>query len=148
MHEVVVSRVFPESAPVVFRRYADHEGWTAWAKLGPVHLVKRGAPDRDGLGAVRSFVLSPGLKEEVVAFAPPADDRSEGKLDYRIIAGLMPLQDHLAKVTVSPEGAGSRLTWRVSFRAAPGLGWVMKPALGAMFRRALRGLARDLAARA
>jgi hypothetical protein len=40
------------------------------------------------------------------------------------------------------------VTWRVSFRSPiPGLGWPLSRALGALFGRALAGLAGDLARR-
>jgi hypothetical protein len=58
------------------------------------------------------------------------------------------MRDHLGEVRFSPEGSGTRVTWRASFSTLPGLGWVMERGLGVVFRRMLDGLARDLDRRA
>ena len=145
MHRIEVERTFPHSVERVFRRYTDHVGWSDWAGLGKVRLVHGGSPDRNGVGAVRAFAVAPGLREEVVRFDPPADDRASARMDYRVVAGPIPMKDHLGEVTFVPEGEGTRLTWRVSFsKTLPGLGGAVERALTMLFRRMLAGFARDL----
>ncbi|MCC6644688.1 MAG: SRPBCC family protein [Polyangiaceae bacterium] len=142
MNEIVVSRDLSHDPARVWARYTDHEGWSSWAGLGRVRLVRRGAPERDGEGAVRAFSLSPGLREEVVTF------ERERLMQYRVTRGPLPIDRHLGEVLFEPRGGGVGITWRVSFRAlAPGLGGVMERGLSALFARVLGALDRDLARR-
>ena len=142
MSRVEVDRFFAHPAERVFRRYTDHAGWSDWAGVGRVWLTREGAPERDGVGAVRAFASTPGLREEVTVFEPPA------RMEYRVVAGPVPMADHRGEVLFAPEGTGTRLTWRVSFRSTiPGLGWVIERGLGVLFRRMLTAFGRDLDAR-
>ncbi len=139
MQRIEIERVFEHPIEVVFRRYTDHEGWSSFAGFGRVRLVREGSPERDGVGAVRAFSAAPGLREEVTAFEAPE------RMEYRVVAGGFPLADHRAEVRFSPEGRGTRVTWRVSFRSrVPGLGWVLSRGIEAALRRVLAKLARDL----
>jgi hypothetical protein len=160
IQHVEVVRVIPHPALTVFHRYADHVGWSDWAGLGPVRLVRAGSPETNGVGSVRAFSVAPGLREEVTVFVPPE------RIEYRITQGLLPIADHHGMVSFAPEGRGlgqspgshdgspggapsstqgTRVTWRTSFRSSiPGLGWPIERGLEAMFRRMLAGLARDL----
>jgi uncharacterized protein YndB with AHSA1/START domain len=138
MRHVEVERIFPHPVERVFRRYTDHAGWTDWAGLGRVRLTREGSPDRNGVGAVRAFSASPGLREEITLFEPPS------RMEYRVTRGA-PLADHHGEVLFAPEGFGTRLTWRASFRSTiPGLGWPMERLITILFRRMLASLARDL----
>ena len=139
IQHVEVVRVIPHPVLRVFNRYADHAGWSDWAGLGPVRLVRAGSPETNGVGSVRAFSASPGLREEVTVFVPPE------RVEYRITQGLLPIADQHGEVSFAPEGAGTRVTWRASFRSSiPGLGWAMERGVDTVFRRALAGLARDL----
>src|SRR5690349_4997767 len=114
---VVVERFIDHPIEEVFRRYTDHEGWSRWAGFGKVRLVREGRPDRNGVGSVRAFQAAPGLREEVTLFEPPK------RMEYRVVRGPVPMRDHLGEVTFEPEGQGTRVVWRVSFRVSvPGLG--------------------------
>jgi uncharacterized protein YndB with AHSA1/START domain len=141
MERVEVERVIPQPIERVFDRYTDHAGWSDWAGVGKVRLVQEGAPDRNGVGAVRAFASTPGLREEVVLFERPS------RMEYRVTAGPVPMKDHLGEVMFAREGENAtRLTWRVSFRSKiPGIGWLIARGLGVLFRRMLSGLERDLA---
>ena len=139
MNQVNVERVIPHPIDKVFARYTDHPGWTDWAGAGPVRLAREGSPHRFGVGAVRSFALVPGLREEVTAFEPPR------RMEYRVTQGAFPLADHHGEVLFSPEGDGTRVTWRVSFRSRiPGTGKLLTLGLEALFKRMLASLERDL----
>lgn len=136
---VFVERSFDQPIERVFQRYTDHEGWTSWAGLGAVRLVREGTPERTGVGSVRAFQLTPGLREEVTRFEPPR------RMEYRVVAGPIPLRDHLGEVMFEREGQGTRVTWRVSFRPAiPGTGALLRVGLGLLFRRVLGRLAASL----
>jgi uncharacterized protein YndB with AHSA1/START domain len=139
MRRVEVDRLFPHPVQRVFLRYTDHAGWSDWAGLGRVRLTRLGSPEPNGVGAVRAFSTAPGLREEVTRFEPPS------LMEYRVISGPIPLDDHHGEVRFTPEGSGTRVTWRVSFRSRiPGLGWPLERGLAVLFRRMLASLARDL----
>jgi uncharacterized protein YndB with AHSA1/START domain len=139
MRRIEIERAFDHPIERVFRRYTDHAGWTAWAGLGRVWRERDGSPERDGVGCVRAFSLSPGLREEVTRFDPPR------RMEYRVTRGAAPIADHHGEVLFAPEGQGTRVTWRVTFRARiPGTGWALERGLGLLFRAILARLARDL----
>ncbi len=142
MRRVEVERFFPHPAERVFLRYTDHAGWTDWGGFGRVWVTREGFPDKNGVGSVRAFAAAPGLREEVVLFEPPS------RTQYRIVAGPVPIADHLGEVTFAPEGSGTKVTWSVSFRPTiPGTGWIVERSLVMLFRRMLASLARDLDSR-
>lgn len=138
---VTIERRFDHPIETVFRSYTDHEGWTKWAGFGRVYLVREGSPERNGVGSVRAFSLAPGLREEVTLFEPPT------RMEYKVTQGAFPLTDHLGEVMLEPDGQGTRMVWRVSFRSKiPGAAWVIGRGLRKVFGRVLRGLDRHLAA--
>jgi uncharacterized protein YndB with AHSA1/START domain len=144
-NHIEVERLFPHPVTRVFRRYTDHAGWSDWAGVGRVRLVREGSPDRNGVGSVRAFSAPPSLREEVTVFEPPPAGRGSARMEYRVIQGAFPLADHLGTVTFTPEGEGTRLRWEVSFRSRiPGLGGLIVRGLRVVFDRMLSGLARDL----
>lgn len=138
MVQVVARRVFRQPVSTVFARFTDNEGWSDWAGLGRVRLVRTGSPERDGVGAVRAFAVSPGLREEIVEL------ERDVRQVYRVTAGALPLRHHRGEVRFEPEGAGTRVTWTVTFDTLPGLGRVLRVGLRLLFWRILRALARDL----
>ena len=143
MQQVEVSRSFPQPIDVVFRRYTDHSSWGEWAGLGSVWLASEGTDERDGVGCVRAFSASPGLREQVIVFEPPR------RMEYRVVAGAFPLTDHHGIVEFEPDGAGTRVVWRVSFRSRlPLTGGLVRRGLTMLFNRVLARLAADLAQRA
>lgn len=143
MQHVEVSRSFPRPIEVVFRRYTDNARWGEWVGLGPVWLAAEGTDERNGVGCVRAFSLAPGLREQVIRFEPPH------RMEYRVIAGAFPLADHHGEVVFEPDGAGTRVIWRVSFRSRiPLTGGLIRRGLTMLFNRILANLAADLARRA
>ena len=139
MSRAHAERSFRQPPNVVFDRYTDHASWTAWAGFGRVTLAREGTDLPNGVGAVRMFARAPRLREEVTRFEPPY------RMEYRVTEGAFPLTDHHGEVVFTPEGTGTRVTWNVTFRSRiPGVGFPIGRALGVVFARVLRGLARDL----
>ncbi len=139
MRRAETERLFDHPVQEVFRRYTDHVGWSRWAGMGPVILVREGSPDRNGVGAVRAFRAAPGLHEEVTKFEPPHC------LEYRIAQGGFPIADHRGEVHFDEQGTGTRVHWEATFRSrVPGLGWAMERGIEVVFERILAGLAREL----
>ena len=78
-----------------------------WPGVQSVRLVRDGAPERNGLGAIRRVkLLGLTLDEEVVRWDPPH------RFDYVIIKGL-PVR-HLGKLELTEEGDETTLTWRIT----------------------------------
>jgi len=108
-----------------------------------VWLAAEGTHERNGVGCVRAFSLAPGLREQVIRFEPPQ------RMEYRVIAGAFPLADHHGEVVFEPDGAGTRVIWRVTFRSRiPLTGGLIRRGLTILFNRVLANLATDLARRA
>jgi hypothetical protein len=124
----------------VWRRLADHEGMSAWMPVREVVRRRPGAPDPDGLGAVRTIKVAGFVFDEEIV------DWKVGEcLEHRVIAGA-PLRDHRGVVRLSPERGGTRVVWSVGFRPAiPGTGALVERQMRQWIEGGLRGLARVLA---
>ena len=120
----------------VIALYTDHVGWTKWAGVKEVVLRQTGNPPPNGLGAIRVIrARGMAIEEEVTAFDPPH------RMTYRLVAGA-PIRDHEGIVRFEPDGAGTRVTWRVTFRPLiPGTGWLLRAVLERSLRDVLSALA-------
>lgn len=128
------SAVTSASPEQVFRHLAKAEAWPVWMRIPtPARRARSGAPDPDGVGAVRS--LFP-VREEVVAYEPSVH------YAYRMVTP-SPIKDYRADVRLSlVEGGGTRIDWSARGGALiPGTGAVV----GFMLRFVTRQLARSLA---
>jgi uncharacterized protein YndB with AHSA1/START domain len=132
VHVAVRSAASPERVWAVL---ADARRWSEWAPFRTSVLEREGAPDADGVGALRRFGTGPVMsREEVVAFEPPH------RLAYELRSGL-PLRDYHAEVTLTPwpEG-GTEIAWRSRF--TPRI-----PGTGPLFRGLLQRILTDVATR-
>jgi len=137
--EVALEAWLPASPAEVWRLLADHEGMPRWLPVREVVRRRPGAPDPDGLGAVRT-VKSGGLAfdEEIVEWKPGE------RLVYRLTGGA-PLRDHRGVVELAAEGEGTRIVWRVGFRPwIPGTGALVEREVRRLLEGGLQGLARAL----
>jgi uncharacterized protein YndB with AHSA1/START domain len=123
----------------VWRLLSDHEGMPRWMPVREVVRRRDGAPDPDGIGAIRT-VKSGGLAfdEEIV------DSKPAERLEYRVLGGA-PLREHRGVVRLSAEGGGTRLLWTVGFRPMiPGTGFLVERGIRRLLDGGVRGLARLL----
>ena len=137
--EVEVEAWLPAKPDEVWRWLADHEGMPRWLPVREVVRRRDGAPEPDGLGAVRT-IKSGGLvfDEEIVEWKPGE------RLEYRVTGGA-PLRDHRGVVRLTAEGDGTRLVWNVGFRPwIPGTGFLVEWQVRSLLETGLRGLARVL----
>lgn len=103
------SATVPTSIDEAWKVLADHAGMSKW---GPVKVVveKPGAPERDGVGAVRRISApgpAPAIVEEITAYDAPT------RLGYKALAGV-PFKGYSGEVVLSPAGTGTRIEWTLS----------------------------------
>src|SRR3954452_12911245 len=105
-----VERTINADPDTVFGILADHRGYTDITPLRKVEMAHTGSPDPSGVGAVRKLHLAgPPITEEVTRFERPT------RFTYAIRGGL-PVKDHLADVTLVPDGGRTRMTYRIEGR--------------------------------
>jgi uncharacterized protein YndB with AHSA1/START domain len=89
---------------------SDHEGMSNWGPGISVTLRSEGAPDRNGIGAVRVIDAPgpmPAIVEEVVAFDP-------GRLlSYKALSGV-PLRNYQGEVVLRAVAGGTQITYTVT----------------------------------
>jgi uncharacterized protein YndB with AHSA1/START domain len=123
----------------VFALLADATSWPRWA--GPViahgSWERQGDPPPGGVGAIRKVGRWPQFgREEIVAYEPPTHHA------YTMLSG-QPVRNYRADVRLTPDGAGTLITWGATFDpVVPGTG---RP-LRAMYRRLIGSFARRVAA--
>jgi uncharacterized protein YndB with AHSA1/START domain len=123
----------------VFALLADATSWPRWA--GPViahgSWERQGDPPPGGVGAIRKLGRWPQFgREEIVAYEPPTHHA------YTMLSG-QPVRNYRADVRLTPDGAGTLVTWGATFDpVVPGTGRL----LSAMYRRLIGSFARRVAA--
>jgi hypothetical protein len=119
---------------VVWPLIGEAERWKEWSWMTRTYLLRPGAPDVDGVGALRRFAFGPGgSREEVVAWDPPHH------LGYIVVSGL-PVRRYRSDVDLVREGGGTVITWRASYDE-------LIPGTGAAIRLALRRMVGGFATR-
>ncbi|UCE87219.1 MAG: SRPBCC family protein [Deltaproteobacteria bacterium] len=139
MNRVEVEASYRVPPAVVWSRIADHEGLADWLPLREAVRRRRGFPDPNGVGAVRTL-RGGGLvvEEEITDFKP------EERLEYALLAGA-PLREARGEVVLTRDGESTRVRWVVRFRPAlPGTGWVVSALLARILERGLDRLRRLL----
>jgi len=142
--EVRVAQFIPAAAERVWARYTDPLAWNKWAGLGHVEVWRCGSPHPHGTGSVRK-ISNAGIAvyEEVADFEAPR------RMTYRLVRGPIPIRDHDGEVVFKARAGGTMVYWSCRFRPSiPGTGWALRLLIAAVFRRALRGLARNLSGKA
>ncbi|HSP37816.1 MAG TPA: SRPBCC family protein [Frankiaceae bacterium] len=124
----------PVSPSVVWGVVSDHVGMARWTPLRRAEMEAGGAPDPNGVGAVRALhLVGPPIREQITAFEP---DR---RLAYRALSGL-PARDYTGEVTLEPAGSGTRIRWTIAFTPiVPGAQFPVSAAI----RSAARALAKE-----
>ncbi|WP_091315665.1 SRPBCC family protein [Amycolatopsis tolypomycina] len=127
-------------ADAVYALLRDGASWPRWSPLGSFELVRAGAGEPEGLGAIRLFKTG-GVRsyEKIVALEPGR------RFGYALERGL-PLRDYVAYVDLSPRDGGTDIHWHSTFEPKiPGTGWFYRWFLGSFIRRVAAGLARATA---
>jgi uncharacterized protein YndB with AHSA1/START domain len=134
---IEVSRSIAAPREKIWALLADHEGMKKWAPVREVIRRRAGAPDPDGVGAIRTVRASGmAVDERITAFKPGE------RLEYTLVEGA-PIRDHAAEIVLTPDGDGTRVVWSVHFRPlVPGTGWLLARMLRGGLERSLDGLRR------
>ncbi|MFL6061736.1 MAG: SRPBCC family protein [Marmoricola sp.] len=126
----------PRTSDHVWSVLVDHEGMSSWAPGLTVTLTSQGAPERNGLGAVRRITTpgpAPAIVEEVTVF-------DEGTtFGYRALAGV-PFKNYGGTVTLTPQGGSTRVDYAITLDERVPV--VEKLAAAAVARVLLAGLVR------
>jgi hypothetical protein len=135
VQRISVRGVTAADADTVYALLRDGASWPRWSPLGSFELVREGAGEPEGLGAIRLFRTG-GLRsyEEIVALEPGR------RFGYALDHGL-PLRDYVAYVDLSPVDGGTEIHWHSTFTAKiPGTGWCYRRFLGRFIGRVVAGL--------
>jgi len=132
-----VSRSIAAPREKIWALLANHEGMKKWAPVREVIRRCAGAPDPDGVGAIRTVRASGmAVDERITAFKPGE------RLEYTLVEGA-PIRDDAAEIVLTPDGDGTRVVWSVHFRPlVPGTGWLLARVLRGGLERSLDGLRR------
>ena len=132
-----VSRSIAAPREKIWALLANHEGMKKWAPVREVIRRRPGAPNPDGVGAIRTVrAYGMAVDERITVFAPGE------RLEYTLVEGA-PIRDHAAEIVLTPDGDGTRVVWSVHFRPlVPGTGWLLARMLRGGLERSLDGLRR------
>ena len=131
-------------APIehVFDGLADHANYDRFRPIGTSELIREGAEERNGTGAVRRLA-SKGISfdEEITAFERPT------RIDYRILKVNLPLAHEGGSIRLTPAGNGTDVLWTSTGRITlPVIGRLLEAPSAAIFRRGFRQMLEDIEA--
>ena len=117
MREIHVSHHFAAPPAVVFAAIADHESFLSMGGIR-CRLQREGAPDRNGIGAVRE-VEGDGLRfvEDITAFDAPRHYEYVIRTLTRSNGGALPLRHERGWLEFSADGDGTRVDWHSRIHA-------------------------------
>lgn len=145
MQTIIVERTIPAPIEKVFDVLSDHANYKSFPGVKDSRLLEPGAPDRNGVGAVR-HIVTPGVwfKERITAYERPR------RFDYRIIEASLPIDHQGGSVRLESVAGGTHVTWTTTMRLkVPLIGGLLttlatgklRQAFGAMLRETERRLA-------
>jgi hypothetical protein len=139
----VLSRPIAAPPNTVFDVVTDHRSYSDYTPLRKAVLEREGAPEPDGLGAIRALhLVGPPMREEVVGFERP------NRFVYRLLSGL-PVRDHVGTVTISGNGTGSLMRYEIETTpTVPLAGAAVVAAMKVAIGRLMGGVAAEAERRA
>lgn len=136
-HHIEVRAISEASPEMVWRLLADVSTWSVWGPWDETWRARDGAPDPEGVGAIRHLRRGSRVSvEEVVGFEP------RRRLAYLLREGL-PLNDYAAEVTLLALDDATMIRWQATFDAAnPLVGPFLSPGLSRFLSMVSKRLAR------
>ena len=115
----------------LFELFVDHRRYSEMTPIRRSELEREGDPAPNGVGAIRVLrSVGPPLREEVLTYEPPL------RFSYKLLSGA-PLEDHVGTVELTPQGAGTRVTYAI--RTMPTIPFA-GPLVVAVAKRAVKQL--------
>ena len=145
MQTIVVKRTIKAPIEKVFDLISDHEGYRNFPGVRDAVLVKKGRPDKNGVGAIREIDAGTAwFREEITAYQRPS------RMDYKIIKSRPPIEHQGASVQLEKTTEGTTVTWSSTLRIRiPLIGGLitrlMAPQLSKAFAGTLKNIDRRLA---
>lgn len=100
MARYIEETVFEAPRNVVYQIFADREGYSEFLPF-TVKLVRPGATERQGVGAVHRIGVGPvGVKEEIIELVDGE------RIQYRVVGGL-PVRSHIGTITLTDHPRGT-----------------------------------------
>jgi uncharacterized protein YndB with AHSA1/START domain len=91
----------------VFDVLTDHRRYAEITPIRKSELEREGEPSPNGVGAIRVLrSVGPPLREETIVYEEPS------RFSYKLLSGA-PLRDHVGTVELTPQGAGTKVTYAV-----------------------------------
>lgn len=139
MRTIQVRRTLRAPADRVFDVLADHAGYAKFDGVRSAALVRPGASEPNGVGALREIRIgSARFEEEITVFERPT------RMEYRIVRSRPPIAHELGRIVLTPVDGGVDVEWTSIFRVALPLIGGLATAIAA--RRMTKGFAATLAA--
>lgn len=103
-HSLITTIAAPRQ--VVWELISKQANWSMWTPARRVRLDPRGAPEPDGVGAVRHMVVAGrfGAREQITDYVAPE------RLAYQLL-GSFPVRGYVSELRLVDEGASTRLEW-------------------------------------
>ena len=146
MQTIRVEKTVNRSLEDVFAILSNHAGYARYPVVQKARLVKPGATDSNGLGAIRHVQVNQAFfEEEIVDFQPPYRFGYRVKM-VRLNAPLVPLSvqfpfEHLhGQIRLSQEQGKTRIEWESRFRIPVPGGRLVEPVLRRLGARAFETL--------
>ena len=113
MRTIQVRRTLRAPADRVFDVLADHAGYAKFEGVRSARVVRPGASEPNGVGAIREIRIgSARFEEEITVFERPT------RLEYRIVRSRPPLVHELGRLTFAAVPDGVHVTWTSTFHVA------------------------------
>jgi uncharacterized protein YndB with AHSA1/START domain len=131
MARFTLVRTADAPAETVFDVLTDYRAYPDFTSLRRAELEREGAPERNGVGAIRKlYAVGPPLREEIIGYERPRE------LSYRLLSGA-PVRDHVGTVRLQPYGEGTQVSYSLeTYPAIPipsfALLAVVRPIIGQM----------------
>lgn len=107
MFSIRAERTIKKPIGEVFAALSDHANYAKFKAIDESRLIKNGAYDTNGLGAVREIIAGGAtLHEEIVTYNPPY------QLAYKIVfSSPLPYNHELGEITLSEKGDKTHVVW-------------------------------------
>ncbi len=113
MRTIAVRRTLAISPEQAFDVLADHAGYAKFAGIQRAALIRPGAPEPNGVGALRKLSTGPiWFVEEITAFERPR------WIEYRIVESPVPIAHERGRITFTPVARGVEVVWTSTFQIA------------------------------